>query len=78
MDHSRQQGFIKISTLIAIMAGFVVIGGAGATYVYAEHRDISDRITQAERLSDEGSHSDAIDLRLPTRPTELAGRFLGG
>ena len=56
---------------MAIVVGVVVIGGAGATYAYAEHKDVSDKIAQAERLSDGGSHSEAIDVLELTRQSWL-------
>ena len=62
MKKGHQQGFIEIRLLIVMVAGLVVIGGSGAAYAYEEHRAISNKVAQAERLSDVGSHSDAIEL----------------
>ena len=62
MKNSHQQGLIEIRLLIVMVAGLIVIGGSGAAYAYEEHRAISNKVAQAARLSDVGSHSDAIEL----------------
>ena len=67
----RQKGSIPTPILMPIVAGFVAIIGVGATYAYVEHDDVSDRIAQAERLSDEGSHTEAIELLEKTRRSWL-------
>jgi len=72
----RQKGFIQIPIIIAIVVGIAVIGGAGAAYAYVEHKDVSDRIARAERLSDEGSHYEAIELLEQTQSRWLV-RSLG-
>ena len=66
-----QKGSIQIPSLIAIVVGVTAIGGAGATYTYVEHEDVSDNIARAERLSDEGSHTEAIELLEETRRSWL-------
>ena len=63
----RQKGVIHIAVVMAMAAGVIGISGAGAAYAYVEHKDVSDRIARAERLSDAGSHSEAIDLLEQTR-----------
>ncbi len=53
--------------MMAIIAVVIAIAGAGAIYAYVEYDDVSDRIARAERLSDEGSHTEAIELLEETR-----------
>jgi hypothetical protein len=57
-----QKGFIQVPILIAIIAGAVIVGGAGVTYAFTEYRDISDKITQADRISNGEKHTEAIAL----------------
>jgi len=62
----HQKGLIQIPILIAIVVGVATIGGTGAAYAYVES-NVSTKIARAERLSDEGSHSEAIELLEQTR-----------
>ena len=63
----RQKKPIPIPIMMAIIAVVIAIAGAGAIYAYVEYDDVSDRIARAERLSDEGSHTEAIELLEETR-----------
>lgn len=57
--------------MMAIIAVVIAIAGAGAIFAYVEYDDVSDRIARAERLSDEGSHTEAIELLEETRRSWL-------
>ena len=46
-----------------------------ATYAYVQDKDVSDRIARAERLSGEGSHTEAIELLEETRRSWLVSSF---
>ena len=47
------------------------------TYAYFEYDDVLDRIARAERLSDEGTHNEAIELLEETRRSWLVSSLLG-
>ena len=67
----RQNGPIRKPILITVIALVIAIVGAGAIYAYVEYDNVSDKIARAQRLSDEGSHTEAIGLLDETRRSWL-------
>lgn len=56
----KQEGFVQIPFLIAIVIGVVVTSGVGVTFV--EYKNISNKIAQSDQLSAEENYNAAIEV----------------